>query len=121
VGLVLTSPPDVFRWGYEDTEFALTEDGKITLKGEQYPFSGLVFPDFRPWIEKTLGINVEDQLQASKMATPAPAIRNAGFISGLERIKPAKISFEDVDRVFHGHGHTCQEVLGPPGYSLQIH
>ena len=96
-------------WGYEDTEFDLTEKGQITLKGARYPFSGMVFPNFRPWIEKVLGINIEDRIPLSPVRAQDPPIRNEPFIVDLQACSKT-VSFTDEDRLFHGHGHTCQEV-----------
>lgn len=100
------------RWGYEDTTFALTDSGQITLKGDKYPFSGLVFPDFRPWIEKTLGIDPSDGTTRDPPAMVAPPpVRNEEFVGGMTAAGVAHVSFSGEERIFHGHGHTCQEVF----------
>lgn len=96
-------------WGYSDTEFELTEKGQITLKGARYPFSGMVFPHFRPWIEKVLGINIEDRLMISHSNHYDKSIKNEGFLADLTACSK-QISFTDADRLFHAHGHTCQEI-----------
>ena len=125
----MSSPPDIFSsqrhkvadepapswelrsdgWGYCDTEFELTEKGQITLKGARYPFSGMVFPHFRPWIEKVLGINIEDRLSLSPAKAQDAPQRNEPFIADLQACSLA-VSFTDADRLFHAHGHTCQEI-----------
>jgi alkyldihydroxyacetonephosphate synthase len=96
-------------WGYSDTEFDLTEKGQITLKGARYPFSGMVFPHFRPWIEKVLGINIEDRIAISPKTHQVDPIRNERFIAELNACSK-NVSFADSDRLFHAHGHTCQEI-----------
>ncbi|MGB1599785.1 MAG: hypothetical protein ACPIOQ_43955, partial [Promethearchaeia archaeon] len=48
-------------WGYSDTEFQLNGEGQIQLAGSRYPFSGFVFPNFRPWVETVVGINIQDE------------------------------------------------------------
>ena len=79
------------------------------MLSRRYPFSGLVFPNFRPWIEKVVGLNVEDQATPVPMAKPHPPVRNEGF---LESVKSCckRLSVTDKDRLFHAHGHTCQEM-----------
>mmetsp|Transcript_81581 Transcript_81581/g.119503 ORF Transcript_81581/g.119503 Transcript_81581/m.119503 type:complete len:622 (+) Transcript_81581:118-1983(+) len=96
-------------WGYADTEFQVNGDGKIALAGSRYPFSGFVFPNFRPWVEKVVGINVEDEVSRSPQRRPAPPVENAAFLAKIEGCCK-RMSSSDKDRIFHGHGHTCQEV-----------
>jgi alkyldihydroxyacetonephosphate synthase len=84
-------------------------EGKIALAGSRYPFSGFVFPNFRPWVEKVVGINVEDAVSRPPARRPAPPVNNAAFLAGVGACCK-RMSQEDKDRVFHGHGHTCQEV-----------
>ena len=96
-------------WGYADTEFKVNPDGKIALAGSRYPFSGFVFPNFRPWVEKVVGINIDDQVSRPPQRRPAAPIENSAF---LARVKGCckRMSSDDAARIFHGHGHTCQEV-----------
>jgi len=96
-------------WGYADTEFQVNGDGKIALAGSRYPFSGFVFPNFRPWVEKVVGINVEDEVSRSPQRRPVPPVENAAFLAKIEGCCK-RMSSSDKDRIFHGHGHTCQEV-----------
>jgi hypothetical protein len=84
-------------------------EGKIALAGSRYPFSGFVFPNFRPWVEKVVGINVEDAVARTPQRRPAPPVNNAPFLARVGACCK-RMSQEDKDRVFHGHGHTCQEV-----------
>lgn len=46
-------------WGYGDTEFKVGDSGLITLTGSRYPFSGMVFPNLREWVESKLGLHIE--------------------------------------------------------------
>jgi len=96
-------------WGYADTGFDFTENGNITLKGSRYPFSGMVFPQFLPWIERAVGIDINDRMEHTAKPAQDPPIRNEAFIAELSGIS-RHVSFTDSDRLFHGHGHTCQEV-----------
>jgi len=96
-------------WGYEDTEFDIVEGEQIGLKGKRYPFSGMVFPNFRPWVEKVVGINVEDRAEVRPASRPAPPVLNAAFVEAAKG-NYNRMSTSDRDRLFHGHGHTCQEV-----------
>lgn len=48
-------------WGYEDTEFDLSEEGHIYLAGDRYQAAPTYFPNFRPWLEVTIdGLDIED-------------------------------------------------------------
>jgi hypothetical protein len=51
-------------WGYEDTEFDLSEEGHIYLAGDRYQAAPTYFPNFRPWLEVTIdGLDIEDTAQ----------------------------------------------------------
>ena len=61
-------------WGYSDTEFQLNGEGQIQLAGSRYPFSGFVFPNFRPWVETVVGINIQDEAVRPPQRRPAPPV-----------------------------------------------
>ena len=56
-----------------------------------------------------MGINIEDEVVRPPQRRPAPPMENRSFLSEA-RACCKRLSTSDEDRVFHGHGHTCQEV-----------
>lgn len=36
-------------WGFKDTEFSLGDDGKVSISGNRYQFSGQKMPKFKEW------------------------------------------------------------------------
>ncbi|MFP4510820.1 MAG: hypothetical protein ACLFNQ_11905, partial [Spirochaetaceae bacterium] len=50
--------PSPDGWGFADSGFAITDDGKVTMTGSRYPLSGKVLPHLIPWISGILGIDV---------------------------------------------------------------
>jgi alkyldihydroxyacetonephosphate synthase len=97
-------------WGYNDTEFELNEQGLVRLSGSRYLFSGKVLPELRKWMEDNIGADIADQTPPqTSLPVVAPSVRNESFLNAIEG-HYGRIAFDDDERVFHGHGHTCQEV-----------
>jgi len=97
-------------WGYSDTAFELNKDRVVELTGKRYPFSGMQFPNFVPWVEGSTGINIDNRVNNTTDLNDAPPPRrNEEFLEGI-RGAFNRISFDNKDRNFHGHGHTCQEI-----------
>mmetsp|Transcript_16129 Transcript_16129/g.40792 ORF Transcript_16129/g.40792 Transcript_16129/m.40792 type:complete len:498 (-) Transcript_16129:3473-4966(-) len=98
-------------WGYDDTKFSFNDDGEIYLTGKRYPFSGLRFPHFRPWMEKKVGLSVEDtSFVKAEKPTPKSPVLNKSFLEAIKG-KYDCCTMDDDERMFHGHGHTCQELF----------
>jgi hypothetical protein len=84
---------------------------QVTLGGTRYLFSGKELPELRKWLEQNVGVDINDKTESQPAPRkPAPSVRNDRFIEAITR--PAqqfvRLSFDDEDRVFHGHGHTAQ-------------
>jgi len=97
-------------WGYSDTAFVLNENKEIVLSGNRYELCGVPFPKLRPWAEESFGLSVDDLSPANPKHPELPApIRAEEFLKEIEG-HYYKLSFEDKDRVNHGHGHTCDDI-----------
>lgn len=97
-------------WGYRDTEFIINDRGLVQLTGSRYLFSGKELPELRKWMEDNVGIDIADRVSSN--ATPKnvpPLIQNEAFLNDIKS-HCKKMSTSDHDRVFHAHGHTCQEI-----------
>lgn len=98
-------------WGYRDTAFELLEDGVVALTGERYAYSGKRMPQFRPWMEKNVGIRMEDTSPAQEKMEVEPARVNKAFVERMRRECPGmRIGTGDLERVDHAHGHSMQEI-----------
>lgn len=98
-------------WGFTDTEFELNSEGLVYLTGSRYLFSGKALPSLRLWMEESAGLNVEDATPCQPHPdVPAP-IKNEEFLAELKTLGCySKLTFGDKQRMFHGHGHTVQEI-----------
>ena len=94
-----------FRLGPEGACLILT----FLISIGRYLFSGQVLENFRPWVEETTGLDVTDVAPKPPPAKPAAPVRNAPFLDAVGALCK-RFSDADEDRVFHAHGHTCQEV-----------
>lgn len=98
-------------WGYDDTEFVVNEQGNVRLTGSRYLFSGQVLPHFRGWAETKVGLNINDvSPPQDKMKAPAIVNKNDAFLADI-KASCNRFSLNDDDRIFHAHGHSCQEVF----------
>lgn len=99
-------------WGYIDTELKLGSNGQISLTGSRYEVSGSTFPKLRPWAEEKLGldINMTTPITNTEVPNMKPSIKNADFLKSIEG-QYLKLSFEDLDRFHHAHGHSTVEVF----------
>lgn len=97
-------------WGYKDTKFTLNHQGLVSLSGSRYLFSGKALPSLRSWMEESAGLNIDDASPPQPQGPVPAAIRNEDFLAQIEG-NYAKMSFSDRERLFHGHGHTTQELF----------
>lgn len=98
-------------WGYNDTVFRLNSKGQAEITGNRYLLSGQTLPDLRRYMELKAGLDVSlTSPPQQQMKSYPPAIKNEAFLSAIEK-QYAHITFADEDRLFHGHGHTCQELF----------
>eukprot|EP00051_Salpingoeca_urceolata_P007868 m.101232 g.101232 ORF g.101232 m.101232 type:complete len:756 (-) comp15448_c0_seq3:111-2378(-) len=106
-------------WGYRDSFFKLNDAGLMMFTGTRYELSGEEMPQFRQWMEDTMGMDVNVMAPAQERVpdVAAPIIDHA-FLKDIEG-HHAGLSTQTEDRLFHSHGHTCEEMFvlrhGTPG------
>ena len=99
-------------WGFKDTEFSLGEDGKVSISGSRYQFSGQKMPKFKEWAESVLGLEVDDKsntADALKELQTDPPVENPEFLQAITG-KVDEITSGKATRIFHSHGHSIQEL-----------
>ena len=60
-------------WGYSDSGFQLTKDKTaVKIAGNRYMYGGEILPDFAPWVEENLGVDLryEDPAQSDMEIDP---------------------------------------------------
>lgn len=102
-------------WGYKDTSFLLNKQGRAHVTGKRYEIlSGKVLPEFRGFFEKFGGLDVRYTSLSNPLdvdSVPRPKL-NTEFMKGVEEFRCYKrLTFEAESRLFHAHGHTCQELF----------
>ncbi|HXK58831.1 MAG TPA: FAD-binding oxidoreductase [Acidobacteriota bacterium] len=108
----LDNTPWDHKWGFADTEFIVHEDRTVELTGKRYNLSGYRMPDFIPYVEEVLGIqlDIHDQKEELKNKPIDPPILNPGFCEAVKaHFHPGQYSFEDRDRLLHSHGQTTTD------------
>lgn len=96
-------------WGFDDTEFKLNSRGQIELGGSRYLFSGKELPSLRKWMEENAGLDISKTSAPQRHPVVAGARRNEAFTNAIKG-HYARVADSDKERLFHAHGHTCQEV-----------
>lgn len=100
------------RWGFEDTDFVLTENRELYITGSRYPISGKLLPNFMSFVDKVLGfkINTEDPLQENtEKHAPEPNINTAFFTAVKAFFDENMYSFDKTQRLTHSHGQTTAD------------
>lgn len=95
-------------YGYEDTSFYVSEDGVVMFRGARYDLHNKALPHFLPWAEG-VGFNINDRSPAQRFMKVHESTRNQAFLDAVKG-KYLKISFDDQERIFHGHGHTLEDI-----------
>ena len=97
-------------WGFKDTEFYYDGLSALGIKGHRYLYSGKMLPSVKPFLEVAAGldINKTSPSQEQPAAPHAPTI-NKEFMQAIEG-QYVRFDTSDEERLFHGHGHTCQEI-----------
>ena len=97
-------------WGFKDTEFFYDGAGSIGIKGQRYLYSGKLLPSLKPFMEATAGLDItKTSPSQEKPQTPHPPQINGEFMSAIEG-HYVRFDTTDDERLFHAHGHTCQEI-----------
>jgi len=98
-------------WGFKDTEFYYDQaSGAIGIKGQRYLYSGKLLHALRPFMEKVAGLDLSKTSATMPQPNPVPPPRvNGDFMAAITG-HFIRFSTADDERLFHAHGHTCQEV-----------
>lgn len=105
-----------FKWngyGYADAAFHYNKDIKSAVfEGHMYEdMHGRVLPYFLPWAQEALGLDVQYTTYAQPNITIPPSIINQEFIDAMKSQTPyIRMTFDDNERLFHGHGHALEEI-----------
>ncbi|VDM84885.1 unnamed protein product [Strongylus vulgaris] len=80
------------------------------MAGDKYDMSGQVMPQFRPWFEANLGVDIDYKTPSQKITDlqiPRP-VENEEIYDELQK---ANISFTNAPRMrlMRAHGHTVRE------------
>lgn len=101
-------------WGYKDSKFLLDKTAQeITFTGNRYPIGNKVLPNFKTWVETSLGVNMDEafppQAEIKDEDVPKPVI-NEEFLVEFKEYQ-IEHSFDPQDRLFRAHGHTMHEIF----------
>jgi alkyldihydroxyacetonephosphate synthase len=110
--VISDNKPWKHKWGFDDTQFVLHDDGAVELTGNRYNLSGYKMYDFMPYVEEVLGVKIDtsDRKEELQEKPVAPPIRNEGFCKAVEQaFRPDQFSFDNTDRLLHSHGQTTTE------------
>ena len=106
-------------WGFKDSGFEVGSDDVIVFRGERYDFGGTKLPELLNYfVARGISLDNTSEAQAPFLDDlPAPK-QNTLFTTAIEG-HHGGFSVDPADRLFHSHGHTCQELyalrFGRPG------
>ena len=100
------------KWGYKDSRFVLNKDRTVSMEGDRYELSGTRMPDFIPYIEEVIGIEINPGNTLAEVENkPVSSLNiNQVFVDNIKsEFEDDRYSFEDEDRLIHSHGQTTSE------------
>ncbi|HEX6384264.1 MAG TPA: FAD-binding oxidoreductase [Anaerolineae bacterium] len=100
------------KWGFTDTRFMVNSDRSVTVTGSRYALSGTEMPEFIPFVEEMLDIQLDlDDVKPECEDKPAPEpVINQAFCQALEQTFPATQYTRDKrQRLIHSHGQTTAD------------
>lgn len=100
------------KWGYKDSRFVLNKDRTVSMEGDRYELSGTRMPDFIPYIEEVIGIEINPGNTLEEVENkPVSSLNiNQVFVDNIKsEFEDDRYSFEDEDRLIHSHGQTTSE------------
>ena len=100
-------------WGFRDTAFKVNSSGNVELTGSRYTFSGVEMPNFLPWIQNVLGVDIQlDDTNPSGYPPVVPETKkNPEFMAEVRKfLRDDQMSDDPALRLRHGHGHTQSEM-----------
>ena len=100
------------KWGYKDSRFVLNKDRTVSMEGDRYELSGTRMPDFIPYIEEVIGIEINPGNTLAEVENkPVSSLNiNQVFVDNIKNeFEDDRYSFEDEDRLIHSHGQTTSE------------
>ena len=100
------------KWGYKDSRFVLNKDRTVSMEGNRYELSGTRMPDFIPYIEEVIGIEINPGNTLAEVENkPVSSLNiNQVFVDNIKsEFEDDRYSFEDEDRLIHSHGQTTSE------------
>lgn len=98
------------RWGYKDTEFEFIDHDTVRLTGDRYPISGYPMPEFVPFVESTLDleINPEQRQDPSKISptVPEPNLDESFMEELSDTFSEQHYTKTPEERLRHSHGQV---------------
>ena len=94
------------------SRFVLNKDRTVSMEGDRYELSGTRMPDFIPYIEEVIGIEINPGNTLAEVENkPVSSLNiNQVFVDNIKNeFEDDRYSFEDEDRLIHSHGQTTSE------------
>lgn len=100
------------KWGFTDTYFKILPDGAVTVSGSRYAISGTEMPEFLPFVQEMLDIELDTSHVKPEVAdkpVPPPNV-NTAFCKALSAAFPAgQYTSDSRERLIHSHGQTTAD------------
>ncbi len=100
------------KWGFTDTKFVAQPDRTVRVTGRRYALSGTVMPEFIPFVEEMLDIQLDiNDIKPEVSEKPVlPPVNNDAFLQALAAALPAdRFTQDDKERLIHSHGQTTAD------------
>ncbi|KAL8439758.1 hypothetical protein Efla_002660 [Eimeria flavescens] len=100
-------------WGFRDTYIQFLDSATLTITGNRYSLCGHRMQHWQDFTDSIEGLDLRDKSPAKEEVVVSPQrVVNKAFLADLLQEAPkVEVSEEGFERLYHGHGHTCEEIF----------
>lgn len=100
-------------WGFKDTYIYFIDKTTLTVTGNRYPLCGKRLQHWQRFTNSIEGLDLEAKSLPKEeiIISPQRLIKKEFLHDLLSRAPGVEVSEDGLERLYHGHGHTCAEIF----------
>ncbi|CDJ42001.1 FAD linked oxidase family protein, related [Eimeria tenella] len=100
-------------WGFKDTYIYFIDKVTLTITGNRYPLCGHRLQHWQEFTNSIEGLDLEKKSFPKEeiVISPQRLVKKEFLDDLLSKAPGVEVSEEGLERLYHGHGHTCAEIF----------
>ncbi|CDJ54037.1 Ac2-202, related [Eimeria brunetti] len=100
-------------WGFKDTYIYFLDKTTLTVTGNRYPLCGQRLQHWQRFTKSIEGLDLEAKSLPKEeiIISPQRLVKREFLRDLLSRAPGVEVSEDGLERLYHGHGHTCAEIF----------